>query len=233
MCGRLGVERMFTDSLEYANMEFPKLINKLNIIQHGSNLPNSDIRLRTIEKLRETSTWTAFQIKFFPSLIMKSDSPIHVYLQSIDKNIKYDDITQLVSNFDLINRASFLTMFLFHIEVFFNGINSILKTQCDRSNYKAIVKHVLKNLNIPDPKKEKFDILNVPVLVRNCLHAEGKHEKEDTDGSIEGVFFKFVKGKIHSYGSWEHTCFFCDKIIDVFEEILKCSMIKTLQSRDN
>ena len=233
LCGGLGVARMLTDSFDHANKEFPKLINKLNIIQHGSNLPNSDIRFTTIVKLRETSIWTAFQIKFVPSLIMKSDSPIHVYLQSINKNIKYDDITQLVSNFDSINRASFLTMFLFHIEVFLNGINSILKTKCDSSNYKALAKHVLKNLNIPDPKKEKFDILNVPALVRNCLHAEGKHKKEDTDGSIEGVFFKFVKGKTHSYGSWEHTCFFCDKLIDVFEEILKCSIIKKLQSQDN
>lgn len=225
LCGKLGVERMLTDSFEHANKEFPKIVNKLNKIQ-DPNLSVTDLRLVTIEKLKEASMWAAFQIKTFPDLMMKSNSPIPIYLKSINENVTDDNIKQLVSNFDLINRASFLTMFLFQIEVFLAGINSVLKTKSSRSNYYELAKHILKELKIPNPKNEKLDILNVPALVRNCLHAEGKHKKKNTEGKVQGILFKFVKGKSHKYGSWEHTCLFCDKIIDVLEEILNSSIKK-------
>jgi len=224
-CGELAVQRMLTDSFDQANIEFPKIINKLNQIQ-DSSLSLSDLRLTTIVKLREASMWAAFQVKSFPDLMMKASSPIPIYLKTINGNISDSHIKQLVSNFDLMNRASFLTMFLFQIEVLLNGINSVLPNQSSRTNYNALIKHVLRELSISDPNDSRYDILNVPALVRNCLHAEGKHTRDDNHGEINGVLFRFTRGQTHSYGSWEHTCFFCNKAIDVIEEILNSNFVK-------
>jgi len=157
---------------------------------------------------------------------MSSNSPIPKYLKSENPKTSDNDIKQLVSNFDLINRASYLLMFLFLIEGFLGSVNSKLKNKCKKCGYKKLAIHVLKELKIPNINNEKVDILNVPALVRNCLHAEGKHTRENDQGTIDGILFKFVKGKKHYYGSWEHTIFFCDRILDVLKEILQSSFVK-------
>ena len=169
LCGKLGVERMLTDSFEHANKEFPKIVNKLNKIQ-DPNLSVTDLRLVTIEKLKEASMWAAFQIKTFPDLMMKSNSPIPIYLKSINENVTDDNIKQLVSNFDLMNRASFLTMFLFQIEVFFEKLlfyiwNKYRKTR--KKNSKIFKKKIVPNIFeiiCSDGRPERSSRLN-----SNCL----------------------------------------------------------------
>jgi len=50
--------------------------------------------------------------------------------------------------------------------------------------------------------------------------------RTETLWKIDGMLFKFKKDEEHHYGSWEHTCFFCDKILDVLNEILQSQIIK-------
>lgn len=224
-CAYLGKNKMLDESLRDADKQFVQLVSKINSMQNN-NLSIPDQRLTIVVKLREASIWADMITKTYVSLMMMGNSPIPKYLKNLNSNITDNDIKQLVTNFDLINRASYLTMFLFLIENFFGNVNEQLSNKCQKCGYRELAKHLLKELNISNINNEKLDILNVPALVRNCLHAEGKHMKNNDQGTIDGIFFKFIKGKTHHYGSWEHTIFFCDKILDVLEEILQSSFVK-------
>jgi len=226
-CGEIGVDRMLSESLNQTNHDFAKIIEKLNAI-HDNNLPETDLRWATIVVLRDASLWAAMQVKTYPSLMMKKNSPVPQYLKSLQP-VSDDSIKRLVFNFDLMNRSSYLTMFLFQVEVFFRGVNSILKNKCTNCGYRELTKHVLKELKIPNDNNEKLDILNIPALVRNCLHAHGIHNKNDEHGKIDGILFKFEKGKRPGYIGWEHVCFFCDKLLEVIGEVLKSPLVKRTQ----
>jgi len=224
-CAHLGKNKMLNESLQDADKQFVKLVSKINSMQNNE-LQIPDQRLTIVVKLREASMWADMITKTYVSLMMHKDSPIPKYLKLQNKNITNDDIKQLVSNFDLMNRASYLTMFLFLIENFLGNVNRQLPNKCQNCGYRKLAKHVLNELEISNINNEKLDILNVPAMVRNCLHAEGKHMKNNDHGTIDGILFNFVKGGTHRYGSWEHTIFFCDHILDVLQDVLQSSFVK-------
>lgn len=227
-CAHLGKNKMLSESLQDADKHFVKLIAKLNSIQNNK-LSKTDQRLTIVVKLRELSTWADMITKTYASLMMKANSPIPKYLKSQNKKMTDEYIKQLVSNFDLINRASYLTMFLFLIENFMGSVNRQLASKCQKCGYAKLAIHLFNELNISNPNNEKFDVLNVPALVRNCLHSEGKHMRKSEHGKVDGILFKFTTGQTHNYGSWEHTCFFCDKMINVLKEILNSQFVKKTQ----
>ena len=227
-CGRLPVEQDLWKTIEQLLpllIDLNNKINKLKRFLKNNKIPLDDQRTRTVVSLGYITMWTIIQLKIFVPNFKTKISPIPVYMQSLNK-MSEKDMIDFIFNFDLMNRISFFTMFLFQTDVFLRSINSTLRNKSTGKGYKTLVKHVLKELKIPNQNNKKYHILYIPAIVRNCLHTDGIHTEEDDNGKIEGILFKFKKGCAPGYGSWLHEYFFCDKILDVIEEILNLPKIK-------
>jgi len=201
-------------------------INKLIRFIISEKIPVYDQRNQVVMSLNYMVAWVMLQLNFYANYARKENDPIPLWIKSTNPNITQEQMEEFLWNFDNMNRRSFLTNFLFQIEVLLESINNVLTNPTVDNGYKLLIKHIIKELKLKNSDNETFRKLYFPAMVRNALHMNGTHTENDDNGKIDGILFKFKKGNIVAYASWRHTYFFCDKILDVVEEILQNNYLK-------
>ena len=223
-CGRLHIIIDMIDAIgEMANLSV-KLNNKINSLRKffdTLNLPYDDARNQFLGSISMMTGWLIIQLVMYRDYARTTKSPIALKIVESNPNMTIPQLGEMIKNFDLMNRRSYLTSFMFQMEVFLKRINEILPKISTDYGYKKLVKHLLKELGTITKDNEKFRILYFPAVVRNSLHTNGIHTEKDIKGTIDGMPFSFKNQKHVGHASWRHVYFFCDHMLEILEEILK------------
>lgn len=227
-CGKLPISLdLFAGIAEMADLTV-KLNHKTNLLVQffkTLNLPHTDERNQLLGIINQLLAWLNLQLVIYRDYGSTTNSPIAQKLVGTNQNMTMPQLTELMKNFDHMNRRSFLTALIFQVEVFLKRINKILPNTTTKYGYKNLVRHVLKELKLIVNDDEKFRIMYFPAIVRNSLYTNGIHTEKDLSGKISGISFSFKKGNIVEHAGWRHVYFFCDKMLDVIKDILKHPLI--------
>lgn len=223
-CGRLPVKVSIIENAEEMLPLTENLNTKINLMRDffdTLNLTPDDERNQLLGSLNQITGWLHTQLIIFTKFFKTPNSFLSMTIRRANPDMTKKGLQEIVLNFDKINRLSYLTHFLFRVEIFLKRISETLLTPPENEGYKNLVKHVLKELGMRGQDGEKYRILYFPAIVRNSLHNAGIYDEDDTPGKIKGINFKFIEGKGIRYASWRNLYFFYDNILDVLEEILK------------
>lgn len=227
-CGRLPITMDLFDAMDEMAKLTVKLNDKINRLRQffdTLNLPHDDERNQFLGSISMLSGWLNIQLIIYRDYARGTNSPIGRKIRESNQNMALTQFTEIIRNFDLVNRRSYLTSFMFQVEVFLERINGILPNVATEQGYKKLVKHVLKELGMTQKDNEKYRILYFPALVRNSLHMNGTHMGDDDNGKIQNIPFSFKNKQLVGHAGWRHMYFFCEHILDVIEEILKNKQI--------
>lgn len=190
-------------------------------------LPTSDKRNQTLGALNFLFLRLSHQLLSFHEFITNPKDPLAQQLLQQNSRISQQSMDEFIATYDVLNIRDFLTGFLFIIEDFFKNVNKILKNQTYGKGYENLVRHLICELFNLKADSELYRTLYFPAIVRNSLHAGGINTDNNANGKIGEVFFRFEKDKPVS-GSWRNIYFFCDKILDAIDQILRNKQIEKM-----
>jgi hypothetical protein len=130
-------------------------------------------------------------------------------------------------------RASKLFLLLesqFQTENLFRNILRCVGSPAGTQGFFNVARDVLTFAGIPDIPG-KLRVLNVPALLRNCMHSNGIHHGWNGTSTVEtitGVEYRFEHGKRVQCGSWFHIVTALSASLIIVEEILSSAAIRTL-----
>lgn len=172
--------------------------------------------------------------------IFKKFTPVHAGNESLKDYCWYVETSKeqrdmMVDTLEVMHRVSFLTVFMFEVEIFIKSIavelNIDLQTTGRRpkqKGFRALTREII-NILFSEEQQQRIDYLNLPAMVRNCLHASGYHKEEDYEISIDEYSFEFKTNEKIQFTSWQHIHLFITKLIDVLEEILNEERLKDVR----
>ena len=172
---------------------------------HGSD----DIRCDFFVVFSELNSWLLIQLDTFLELLESNNTKIPKYAK-----LAPTDGIQFLLQFDMLNRSSYCTNAMFHVEHFLNVIGS--RIGLDKGSYYSYTKNLLFRLNMYDD--DKFKMLNAPAQIRNSLHNNGCPDR-DFEVTIRGRLYKFAKSKPIMYTDWGSLYIFFDELLNVMIEI--------------
>jgi hypothetical protein len=230
LCPHCGQDPVNKNILEGIQDMFKLTVNlneKIKTLhQHyviNPNLGEHDERNQSLGALNITTFWLNIQLMLY--VLSKRTDPVPQKILLLNPNSTDDELLRTYYNLDLTNMRAFLTLFLAHVEVLLDRLTKFLPNLDYGYGYKNLTKHILKELSLTTLDNELFFILYFPAIIRNTLHTNGIHTDETISGKISGILFKFEKDK-HVLSCWRQIYFFCDKILDALDSILKHPMIK-------
>ena len=172
---------------------------------HGSD----DIRCDFFVVFSELNSWLLIQLYTFLEILESNNTKIPKYAK-----LAPNDGIQFLLQFDILNRSSYCTNAMFHVEHFLNVIGS--RIGVDKGSYYSYTKNLLSRLNMYDD--DKFKMLNAPAQIRNSLHNNGCPDR-DFEVTIRGRLYKFVKSKPIIYTGWDSLYIFFDELLNIIIEI--------------
>lgn len=120
----------------------------------------------------------------------------------------------------------------FQIEALFKNILLALGKPVPMQGFYNIAENVLAAASIAD-LASKLQILNVPALMRNSMHANGIHrgwKSRDTVVVMKTVEVRFEHNKRVQCGSWYHIVTALSATFEVVDEILGSPVVGALKS---
>ena len=164
----------------------------------------------------ELNVWLLIQFDDFLDTQNKLNGKIEKYLTLSD-----EDRSTFISNFDTVNRASYLTQFMFYTEQFVIVLLKKLNQTSSNGYYKntenllnALTKNVGQNLKI----------LTLPAQVRNSLHGNG-YTDYDIDVTLRGTSFNARKGEQVKFTGWDDLYIMLDEMTDLIIDLVENSSI--------
>ena len=142
---------------------------------------------------------------------------------------------QMVDTFEVMQRAAFLSIFMFQVEVFLKNIakarNIDLKSSGKKpksKGFRVITREIIFKL-FSENQEERIHFLNMLAMIRNCLHSSGYHNESNFKISIDGKVYEFIRGEKIEFASWVHICIFLNKLVDVLYEIVNSKPVKKIK----
>jgi hypothetical protein len=172
---------------------------------HGSD----DIRCDFFVIFSELNLWLLIQLDTFLELLDSNSTKIPKYA-----SLTPNDRIQFLLQYDTLNRASYCTNAMFHVEHFLNVIGTRIGVEKD--GYYSYTKRLLSRLNIYDDNK--FMTLNAPAQIRNSLYNNGCPDR-DFEVTIRGRLYKFAKSKPIIYTGWGSLYILFDELLNIMIEI--------------
>lgn len=171
---------------------------------------------------------------------LKSFFPVHANPELLQEYCFFSIPTdkskkQMVDTFEVMQRAAFLSIFMFQVEVFLKNIakaiNIDLKTSGKKpksKGFRAITREIIFKL-FSENQEERIHFLNMPAMIRNCLHSSGYHNEAGFKILIDGKVYEFVRSEKIEFASWVHIYIFLNKLVDVLEEIVNSKSVKKIK----
>lgn len=226
------------ENIDYArSLEKPasKLLSLATLLSQKKNENQynpKDLRDATLDVLEMMCVWGHMQMYMYSNYIAgpSSSSILSKIIkdESKTKNNEYQKaMNDFKFNFDITNRTSFLTIFLFRVEVFLSGINEILPLKSTDNRISKISTHVLKQL-FPRDWQKKSNIIIFSSELRNSLHAGGIYQKTSKKFEVKDEIFELIQNETPMAG-WEDITKYCEYIIELLFEIIDSLEIKKIQ----
>ena len=199
------------EKTQTARIDFNNLALKSweNAHENGRFHGSDDIRCDFFVVFSELNLWLLIQLDTFLELLESNNTKIPKYAK-----LAPTDGIQFLLQFDMLNRSSYCTNAMFHVEHFLNVIGS--RIGVDKGSYYSYTKNLLSRLNMYDD--DKFKMLNAPAQIRNSLHNNGCPDR-DFEVTIRGRLYKFVKSKPIIYTGWDSLYIFFDELLNIIIEI--------------
>jgi len=198
--------------------DYKKIMGKTlsKALEYSKKYGVKDARREYFMIITELNVWLLIQFDDFIVTQNKLSRKIEKYLTLSDV-----DRSTFVSNFDTINRASYLTQFMFYTEQFVIVLLKKLNQTSSNGYYKntenllnALTKNVGQNLKI----------LILPAQVRNSLHGNG-YTDYDIDVTLRGNSFKAKKGEQVKFTGWDNLYIMLDEMTDLIIDLVENSSI--------
>jgi hypothetical protein len=120
----------------------------------------------------------------------------------------------------------YCTKAMFDVEYFLFSLGKSLDLDRDKEGYYKYTRYFLLHIGIKDDNK--FQILNAPAKIRNCLHNNGYYANDDFEITLRGRSYKFVKGKQVEFTGWDNLYIFFDELLKVLTEIVDNPVIQKI-----
>lgn len=110
---------------------------------------------------------------------------------------------------------------MFDVGHFLNSVAKLLEIKTKR--YSDMIGELKNPVKLTD---YQLDVLKVPAFVRNSLHNNGYHTKNDFEVAIRGKLYKFEKGKHVMFAGWDNLYIIFNELLDVIEIIIESLQVK-------
>ena len=199
------------EKTQTARIDFNNLASKswVKAQENGRFHGSDDIRYDFFVMFSELNLWLLIQIDTFLELLESDNIKVSKHV-----SLTPNDRIQFLLQFDMLNRSSYCTNAMFHVEHFLNVIGNGIGV--DKDSYYSYTKNLLSSLNMYDD--DKFKMLNAPAQIRNSLHNNGCPDR-DFEVTIRGRLYKFVKSKPIMYTGWENLYIFFDELLNIMIEV--------------
>jgi hypothetical protein len=208
-----------------AQANFRNLLQKtFNLMEnYGNEYGHDDGRTVFFANYLQLNLWLLIQFDNFRDTVFTPNS------SSVSRHIEFapGNPERFKSQYDRINRASYCAIAMFDVENFLRDILKHLGENTNHSMYKQLLESLERRLNLT---KRQSDILRAPSYVRNSLHNNGYHTKDNFEVVIRGTLYKFVTGYKVPFTGWNHLYIMFDELLDVIEFILQSADIKKLHN---
>ena len=204
-------------------LQIQKIKDKCNGILKRLGLPDEDVRAQGLIHVRQMCNTIAHISLALQHQAEKDPSLIANILLLTDMK----DLKGLLTDFNQNSKAAYITSVQFALE---NCIKSILEASGRSAPYTFhdSAKAIINFTKIPK-SDEKLKQLMVPAYIRNSLHRNGIHTKQNVPAIvIDGESYGFEKGKRVNCGSWSHLFHLILNILDIYEEIFAATSIRKI-----
>jgi len=199
---------------------------KLSIVKNGAfDYKSQDARLVALESIQVLLSSTGMWINAFNSLanFCTQNDRLNekLFLHSLGSGLTIDQ-TELVM-LDQIRLAQ-ITLILFKIEkLFWNVLNHLNMLPKGNPGFYKLTTKILEVSNILDD-----ELKNAPIAlshIRNSLHNNGIHCKEDFEFTTMTDRYHFLKNEIVRCASWPQLLKLLDLNVDLLGKILQSEKI--------
>lgn len=197
------------------------LSHRLHTLKHKDGYDKTDQRDSSFDKLETVTSGYAINLYLERNFVFGKNSvlpkfvtfPEDITQEKVDSELKI-----WMDNYDIIQRTSFLTLFLFNIEVFLKSMCNQLSIQTKQEKYSFYSKELLKLL-FPNDWENRRNIFKLPAECRNILHNGGVYNRKKMEIPVDGITYTFEREVDIEFLTWSNLIKFCDRIVDVLEEI--------------
>lgn len=203
-----------------ARLEFRNLLQKLHTLmqKYDNTYGDEDARCEFFVMYFQLNLWMVIQFDSFLEVLDRRSDRVSRYIILTEQ-----DRTQFMAQYDTINRASYCTKAMFEVEHFLNSISKELSLTTH--SYRDMIRKLKNKLNLGN---DQFNILIAPALIRNSLHNNGFHSKNDFKVVIRGKSYKFEKDKRVMFAGWDNMYIMFDELLDVIEYIIQSPQVMQL-----
>ena len=133
-----------------------------------------------------------------------------------------------LDNFSKMARLGFIVVFQFQIEnMMKNILNALGRPVRPTEGFYNVASKLLEAIGV-EGRESKLDLLYLPALIRNSLHANGIHRLPTKRIEFDGVVFEFIQDRAVNCATWDHKCLALNASLNVIEEILDASPVRSL-----
>ena len=223
-CGGYETISVFSEVPLYAKF-LNDLVNKTSTILErldGQGIKRDDFRREKLGAFNIPTLATILELEDYDKDIRYNDSRIPKIVRGSNPEISEESLEDLVTNIDVRNRISYITISLFQFEILFVKLAKHLGFNKKETYWN--VSHYIINKSSLENKTEKIHALVLPSIVRNTLHSGGIYRNEMNDSlelTVKNITFKFENNKPHDYSSWREIIFYFHNVVDVIDELFK------------
>lgn len=201
--------------------------NKCNAIIKNLALPEDDARTEGLVQVRQfCNTLAAVPMKLQQNAEIAKVRPIVMSILGITNA---NDLKSCLGDLNKNAKTSFVTMAQFALENMIEQVLSSIPNERGLGRFSRTSKRLMKVTGLSNPE-DKYNLIYVPALIRNSLHAGGIHKKPNWPPVvIDGEQYMFEKNKRVSCASWSHLMHAFYNGLDVYEEMLLSPVVKAIQ----
>jgi len=207
---------------EKAIEDFGTLHDKLFNESRGNSkkFPDGDIRTHFFFTLCELNIWMLINLRTFREMLDESDKKIANYLKLPEKGK-----IQVLVAFDIFNRITYTTQFMFQVEDFIKNLLKALN-EPPKNRYYEFTKQFLKK--IKKFRDQSWRILVAPSQLRNSLHNNG-FAYDDFFIRLKGKDYRFIKGQRIDCGGWDTLFIFLNNLVDILVDGIKSEKLEAIK----
>ena len=213
-------------SWEERGLQLQAVKDQCNGILKTLGIPDDEARAQGIVHVRQLcNTIAAVPIKLQQNAERPSNIPSILALLGLS-NIK--DLQSLLHDLNSNSKTSFLTMVQFALENCIVQVIEAIGAKRPSGKFSRDAESIIQLCDIADPER-KLELLMLPALLRNTLHANGIHRWPSKTVIVDGEEYVFEKDKRINCGSWSHIFHAVLNSLSVYEEILTSERVRTIQ----
>ena len=191
------------------------------------NYPKKDERQLAFNSFLRLTLWASAKIKIlFPAF-----NHLPSELMNTIHTTKSQDVKNMLMSYEMFDRASILSTFMFQVEVLLKSILKEISVTDLPRGYRNAANSIINTVSDISEPDYKRSLLIVPAYMRNSLHNSGIHKDVYLKTSISNYKFEFVKGqKINA--RWDYVITAVNGLIDVLIEIVNLPEIDNIKFLD-